>query len=165
MMTQEMSVLRAQLFLRGLPGQQLTELAGLCRHVVVPARQRMFEEGSTANRFWLIDAGQAALDALVPGHGRITIGLLGRGDVIGLSWMLPPFQWQFGAVTTQQLQAFEFDAHAVRAACDADPVLGYEMSRRFSAILLHRLQSTRSRLLSASAQPDPGPGGAEPLLP
>jgi CRP/FNR family cyclic AMP-dependent transcriptional regulator len=49
------------------------------------------------------------------------------------------------------MQAFEFDARAVRAACDADPALGFELSQRFSAVLVHRLQATRARLLTACA--------------
>lgn len=154
MTTHEMSAIGAQPFLRGLPDRQLAGLAGLGRHVVVPAGQQLFEEGSTADRFWLIDAGQVALDALVPGLGPVVIERLGRGDVVGLSWMLPPYQWRFGAVTTQPMQAFEFDARAVRAACDADPVLGFELSQRFSAVLLRRLQATRARLLTACGPAD-----------
>jgi CRP/FNR family cyclic AMP-dependent transcriptional regulator len=149
MTAQERSVLGAQLFLRGLPPGELAALAELCQHVVVPSGQRLFEEGSAASRFWLIDAGQVALDAFVPGQGRVTIERLGRGDVLGLSWMLPPYQWRFGAVATQQMQAFEFDAPGVRAACDADPALGFELSQRFSAIAAHRLQATRLRLVEA----------------
>jgi len=155
MTRQETSVLSAQPFLRGLPAGQLAELAEHCRHIVVPVGQSLFEEGSTADRFWLIDAGQVTLDALVPGRGRVVVDQLGRSDVVGLSWMLPPYQWRFGAVTTQPLQAFEFDARAVRAACEADPLLGFELSRRFSAVLLRRLQATRARLLTACAQPRP----------
>jgi CRP/FNR family transcriptional regulator, cyclic AMP receptor protein len=82
----------------------------------------------------------------------VIIETLGRGDVIGLSWMLAPYQWRFGAVATQPTQAFVFDAPAVRAACDADPLLGYELSRRFSAVVVHRLQATRARLIDACAR-------------
>jgi CRP/FNR family transcriptional regulator, cyclic AMP receptor protein len=149
MSVQEKAIIGAQLFLRGLPDEQLTQLAGACRHITVPVGQRLFEEGTTASRFWLIDAGQVALDAMVPGQGRLIVEMLGRGDVIGLSWLVPPHQWRFGAVTTQPMQAFEFDARAVRAACDSDPALGYELSRRFSQVLVRRLQATRSRLLDA----------------
>lgn len=86
-------------------------------------------------------------------RGRVVIETLGRGDVIGLSWMLPPYQWRFGAVTTQPMQAFAFDAAPVRAACGADPVLGYELDRRFSAVVVRRLQSTRARLIEYAANP------------
>jgi CRP/FNR family transcriptional regulator, cyclic AMP receptor protein len=156
MTEQETSVLAAQPFLRGMPPAQLRELAGLCQHVTVPAGQRLFEEGSTAGRFWIIDAGRVTLDASVPGRGRVIIETLGRNDVIGLSWMQPPYQWRFGAVATQPTQAFAFDARAVREACDADPVLGYEVSRRFSAVVVRRLQATRARLLEAWAHPEAG---------
>jgi CRP-like cAMP-binding protein len=123
----------------------------------VPAGQRLFEEGATANRFWLIDAGQVTLDAMVPGQGRVIIEALGRGDVVGLSWLLPPYQWRFGAITTQPMQAFEFDAHAVRRACDNDPALASELSQRFSRVVVQRLQATRARLLDVCAQADMTP--------
>ena len=90
MTIQEQSILAAQPFMRGLPSDQIAVLAGLARHVTVPVRQRLFEEGSTADKFWLIDAGRVALDAMVPGRGRVTIETLSRGDVIGLSWLQPP---------------------------------------------------------------------------
>jgi len=105
----------------------------------------------TARKFWLIDAGQVALDAMVPGDGRVTIEMLGRGDLLGLSWLQPPYTWKYGAITTQPMQAFEFDAEAVRAACAKDPVLGYELLLRFMAVAAHRLQATRARLLEARA--------------
>jgi CRP-like cAMP-binding protein len=146
------SVLGRQPFLRGLPDSQLADLAALCTHVQVPAGQRLFEEGATADRFWLIDAGQVRLDAMVPGQGRVVIETLGRGDVVGLSWLKPPYQWRFGAVATQPMQAFEFDARAVRAACDADPALGYELTQRLSGLVVQRLQATRARLLDVCAR-------------
>jgi CRP/FNR family transcriptional regulator, cyclic AMP receptor protein len=152
MTREQIPVLGAQPFLRGMPAAQLAELAELCDHVSIPSRQRLFDEDCRADRFWIIDAGQVTLDAFVPGDGRVTIETLGRGDVIGLSWMLPPYQWRFGAVAIQPTQAFVFDAPAVRAACDADPLLGYELSRRFSAVVVHRLQATRARLIDACSR-------------
>jgi CRP-like cAMP-binding protein len=145
------AILGRQPFLRGMPPRQLEALAGLARHEKYQAGHRLFEEGGIADRFWIIDAGQVTLDASVPGRGPIILEKLGRSDVLGLSWLAQPCQWRYGAVTSQPMQAFVFDAAAVRAACDADPVLGYELSRRFSAVVVRRLQATRSRLLHASA--------------
>jgi CRP/FNR family transcriptional regulator, cyclic AMP receptor protein len=153
MTRQQTSVLGAQPFLRGMPSAQLAVLAELCQHVAIPSRERLFDESSRADRFWMIDAGQVTLDASVPGEGRVIIETLGRGDVIGLSWMLAPYQRRFGAVATQPTQAFVFDARAVRAACDADSLLGYELSRRFSAVVVRRLQATRARLIDACSRP------------
>jgi CRP-like cAMP-binding protein len=153
MTTMEKSVLGAQPFLRGLPDRHLDTLAALCRHVSMPSGRRLFDEYERADRFWLIDAGQVVIDTTVPGRGRLVIETLGRGDVTGLLWLLPPpYQWRFGAVTTQPMQAFEFDAGAVRAACDRDPALGYEFSRRITAIVVRTLEATHARLLDAYAR-------------
>jgi CRP/FNR family transcriptional regulator, cyclic AMP receptor protein len=152
MAEQDKSVLGAQPFLRGLSDRHLTRLAASCQHIAVPARHRLFEEGATADRFWLVDAGQVKLDAMMPGGSRLIIETLGRGDIVGLSWMMPPYQWGFGAITAQPTQAFEFDARAVRDACDDDPGLGYEISRRFSMAVVRRLQATRTRLLETSTR-------------
>jgi CRP/FNR family transcriptional regulator, cyclic AMP receptor protein len=159
MTAQEKSVLAAQPFLRGLPDQHLDTLAALCRHVAVPSGRRLFDEDARADRFWLIDAGQVVIDTSVPGRGRLVIETLGRGDVTGVSWLLPPpvkGAWgggwgRFGAVTTQPMQAFEFDARAVRQACDSDPALGYELSRRVAGIVVRRLEATHARLIDAYA--------------
>jgi CRP/FNR family transcriptional regulator, cyclic AMP receptor protein len=146
-MTEEPRVVGAEPILRGLPADQVARLTACARHVCLPAGHRLFDEGAHASRFWIIDAGSVALDLLVPGVGRQVIATLGRGDVVGLSWLLPPYQWQFGAVCTQPMQAFEFDADAVRAACADDPELGYSVAMRFMSVAARRLGSTRSRLL------------------
>ncbi len=145
------SWLSAQAFLRGMPDAQVTQLAAAAVHVSFTAGYRLFEEGGTARRFWLIDAGSVALDLQVPAQGRVTIETLGRGELVGWSWLFPPFQWSLGAVTVQRAQAFEFDAPAVRKMCEQDPELGYALTRRVSAVLARRLKATRLRLIEAHA--------------
>jgi CRP-like cAMP-binding protein len=150
-MTQEASILGAESFFRGLAPDIMERLASMSRHISLPAQSRLFDEDMPARNFWVIDAGQVALDALVPGVGRVVIEKLGRGDVVGLSWLQPPYQFRYGAITTQPMQAFEFDAAQVRAACREDPVIGSAVFGRFLAVAAHRLQVTRARLLRALA--------------
>jgi len=151
-MTTDKAPLGAQPFLRGMADDQLAKLAALCTHVTMPARQRLFEEGATADRFWLIDAGQATIDAVLPTRGRLIMAVLGRGDLVGVEWLAPPYRSQFGAVTSQPMQAYQFDATAVRAACDQDPVLGYGLIGRVSRLLVGRLEAVHNRLVEVSAQ-------------
>lgn len=146
-MTENPAIVGAEPLLRGLPPDQIALLAAAARRVRLPPHHRLFEEGGPADRFWIIDAGQVTLDLLEPGVGRLTIATLGRGNVVGLSWLVPPYQWQFGATCTQPVQAFEFDAAAVKAACAEHPELGYAIAMRFMTIGVHRLQTARTRLL------------------
>ena len=139
-------------FLRGMSGDQLAVLAQAARDVKFPARHRLFEDGGSAGRCWLIRSGYVLLDLHVPGQGRARIETIGMGELLGWSWLFPPFTWAFGAVAIGPVEAFEFDARAVRAYCAADPALGYELTRRLVRVLANRLQATRIRLISVSAQ-------------
>jgi CRP/FNR family transcriptional regulator, cyclic AMP receptor protein len=138
-------------FLRGMPGAYVAVLAGACQGTAVRAGQRFFEEGGTADRFWLIVSGHVALDVSAPGRSRLIVETLGRGDLLGLSWLVPPYEWQFGATAVQDTMAFELNAPAVRAACDGDPGLGYELLRRVMPAASSRLQAARIRMLDLYA--------------
>ena len=134
-------------FLRGMPAPHLAFLAEVTTLVTVPAGHRFFEVGGLATHFWLIRAGQIAIDLLAPGDGRAVIQTLGRGEMVGVSWFFPPFQWQFGAVAVQPAELFECDAPAVRGRCETDPGFGYEFTRRMIVVVAGRLQATRRQLL------------------
>jgi CRP/FNR family transcriptional regulator, cyclic AMP receptor protein len=145
------SSLAAHPFLRGMPSEQLDALAETASEVTFPARHRLFDDGGNAGHFWLIRSGQVALDLDVPGQGPMVIETLGMGELLGWSWLFPPYRWAFGAVAVRPVQAFEFDAAALRAHCASDPALGYELTQRVARVLAHRLQATRVRLIARSA--------------
>jgi CRP-like cAMP-binding protein len=134
-------------FLRDMPAPHLAFLAGVTSLVTVPAGHRFFEVGGVAKHFWLIRAGQIAVDLRAPGDGRTVIETLGRGEMVGVSWFFPPFQWQFGAVAVQPAELFECDAAAVRRRCETDPAFGYEFTRRMIVVVAKRLQATRTHLV------------------
>jgi len=137
-------------FLHGMSHDQLGLLAEAASDVTFPARHRLFEDGGNATRFWLIQSGHVSLDLHVPGEGPVVIDTIGMGELLGWSWLFPPFKWAFGAVAATTVEAFEFDAPAVREACVADPGLGYELNQRITRVLAKRLQATRIRLISGS---------------
>jgi CRP/FNR family transcriptional regulator, cyclic AMP receptor protein len=138
-------------FLRGMPETYVAVLARACRSSAVRAGHRFFEEGGTADRFWLIRSGHVALDVSAPGRSRLIVETLGKGDLLGLSWLVPPCAWQFGAMAVQDTAAFELNAPAVLAACEGDPGLGYELLRRVMPAASSRLQAARIRMLDLYA--------------
>jgi CRP-like cAMP-binding protein len=140
-------------FLHGISRDHLAMLAQAASDVTVPARHRFFEDGGHATHFWLVQSGHVTVDVHVPGQGRVPIDSIGMGQLVGWSWLFPPFSWAFGAVAASPVEAFEFDARAVRACCASDPALGYEVTRRLAQVVTKRLRTTRSRLITASIQP------------
>ena len=147
------AALAAHPFLRGMPRDQLGLLTATACDVRFPARYRLFEDGGNATRFWLIQSGHVSLDLHVPGEGPVVIETIGMGELLGWSWLFPPYRWAFGAVAATPVEAFEFDAPAVREACAADPGLGYELNQRITRVLAKRLQATRIRLISRTSYP------------
>ena len=139
-------------FLHGMSRNHLAVLADAASDVTFPARHRLFEDGGSASRFWLVQSGHVDLDLHVPGQGRTKIETIGMGELLGWSWLFPPYKWAFGAAAASPVEAFEFDGRAVRACCASDPVLGYEVTRRLAHVVAKRLQATRIKLITASSQ-------------
>jgi len=144
------ATLAAHPFLRGMSRDQVSVLAEAARDVKFPARYRLFEDGGNATRFWLIQSGHVSLDLHVPGEGPVVIETIGMGELLGWSWLFPPYTWAFGAVAATAVEAFEFDAPLVRERCAAYPELGYEFNQRITRVLAKRLQATRIRLIARS---------------
>jgi CRP/FNR family cyclic AMP-dependent transcriptional regulator len=136
-----------------MTSDRLAELCGGGRPVSYRAGERIFAEGGSAYRFWLIETGSVALDLCVPGRGDQVIETLAAGSVLGWSWLHEPYRWQFGAVAREPVSATVFDAVSVRKRCDADPAFGYAMLRLFTPVITARLHATRVRLLDLYATP------------
>jgi CRP/FNR family cyclic AMP-dependent transcriptional regulator len=136
-------------FLAELP--RVSALEPYARAVTFTSGNRIFEENGEADGFWLIHRGRVALDLHVPGSGDVVIETLGDWDVLGWSWLFPPYRWHFGAKALTGTNAIEFDAAPVRAACFADPVLGHALTGRFLGVMADRLQAARIRLLDLYA--------------
>ena len=133
--------------LAGLADDRLALLAGCAGNVHFDAGAQLFREGNEANTFYVIRHGDVAIETFVPSRGPVTIETLGAGQALGWSWLFAPYRWHFDARALSPVRATGFDGACLRAKCDADPALGYELMGRFAQLLMERLQWTRLRLL------------------
>jgi CRP-like cAMP-binding protein len=145
--------LAAHPFLSGMLEGQVTRLARVATTVDVPPGHRFFEEGGHARRFWLIRDGHVALDLSVPGQPPLIVETLGAGDLMGVSWLSPPHEWQYGAKALEPTSTFQLDGAAVIALCDSDPALGYQFFVRLMSVATRRLHASRIRMLDLYAAP------------
>ncbi|GAA3506256.1 cyclic nucleotide-binding domain-containing protein [Streptomyces prasinosporus] len=134
-----------------LPPPQRERLMALAREVSFPEDARIFEAGGAADRFWVIRSGAVSLDQRMNSLHRVTVAGLGAGDLLGWSWLFPPYQWDFGAVAFSPVRSYEFDAAAVLRLCEEDPRLGLTLVRGIAEILAHRLEMTRGQLMEQYA--------------
>ena len=137
--------------LRVLPAEGRDRLMRLAREVSFPQGARIFEEGRSADRFWIIRTGTVALDMHVPGRRAAVIDTLGHNELLGWSWLFDPHTWHLGAEATSPVRAYEFDAAAVRDLCHEDPALGMLVSQWVGDVLAQRLRAARTKLLDLYA--------------
>ncbi|MFF8598009.1 cyclic nucleotide-binding domain-containing protein [Streptomyces sp. NPDC015232] len=117
------------------------------RPVRFPAGTRIFRERQHADRFWILATGRVELDSHVPGRRNAVVDTLVGGDLLGCSWILPPYLWHLGASAITEVNALEFDARTVRALCTRDPSVGEAVFACVAAAVARRLLCARSRLL------------------
>jgi CRP/FNR family cyclic AMP-dependent transcriptional regulator len=109
----------------------------------------IFREGDPANRFYLVHRGKVALETHVRERGTVLIQHIGAGDILGWSWLFPPYYWHFDARAVEPTEAVFFYGTPLRDECEADHDLGYELMKRITAVIIQRLQGTRRQLLNA----------------
>jgi CRP/FNR family transcriptional regulator, cyclic AMP receptor protein len=137
----------------GLSAEELELVSAAARPVWFGAGERLFLEGGPARGCWLIQDGCVALDLLIPGRGLVVVQTLGHGDVLGWSWLLPPYQWHFGAVALRPTTATELDTDLLRTFADQDPRFGCTLTLSLFQACVQRLQATRARLLDLYRSP------------
>lgn len=141
------SLLRKHDFLEGLTPAQTKFLVGCARNVRFAEGAYLMYEGRQANVFYLIRAGRIALENNVPGRGPVQMEDVGPGDVVGLSWLVPPYREHLDARALEPVIALAFDAKCLRDKLDADHDLGYALIRRVFERAYRRLVRVRLQRL------------------
>ena len=141
------ALLREHPFFHDMQDEFIDSLAGCASNARFKARETIFRQDDKADHFYIIESGMVAIDLSVPGRRVLTIETLGEGKVLGWSWLFPPYEWQYGARAVEETKAIAMDARCLRGKCETDPALGYDLMKRFSAIMLRRMQRARLQML------------------
>jgi CRP-like cAMP-binding protein len=141
------SLLAAHPFFQDLSQPHIQLISGCASNVHFDAGQFVFREGEDADQFYVIRHGKVSLEIFAPDRGALTIQTLGVGDVLGCSWLFPPYKWQFDARALELTRATALDGTCLRTKCEEDYELGYRLGQRFARVVMQRLQATRLQLL------------------
>ena len=140
-------LLRDHEFFQGLDPEYIRLLAGCATNIRFGDGEFLLREDDAADRFFLIRHGLVSIEIASPVAGSIVVQTLGPHDVVGFSWLFEPYRWRFDARALEPTTALALDGACLRGKCDDDPRLGYDLMRRFAAVVLTRLQATRLQLL------------------
>jgi len=138
-------------FFSDLEPRYVQSLTGCAANVRFDAGTYLFREGEPADRFYLIRQGKAAIEISAPPRKPIIVQTLGAGEILGWSWLVPPYQWRFHARAVEPVRAITLDGKCLRARCEENHDLGYELLKRFAQVMTQRLEATRFQLLDVYA--------------
>jgi len=134
-------------FFQDLDRVQLDVVTACAANLRFDSGAFLIRAGEEANQFFLIREGKVALEVAAPGRPPLVLQTVGAGDILGWSWLIPPYHWMFDAVALEPTRTIALDGRCLRGKCEADRVLGYELLKRFAHIMEQRLQATRLQLL------------------
>jgi CRP/FNR family cyclic AMP-dependent transcriptional regulator len=136
-------------FLTGFDPKYLAILAKGAKQIRFGPGDLIFREGDAAYQFYLVQDGQIALETHRPDGGDVVVQVLGGGDVLGWSWLFPPFQWHLQARAIHPTQAIFLDGAHLLVCCEENRDLGYELLKRIAQVVIKRLQATRQCLVQS----------------
>jgi CRP/FNR family cyclic AMP-dependent transcriptional regulator len=139
-------------FLKDLSPAHLQILADNALPAHFEAGEVIFREGEMANRFYLIQKGKVALESSDPRGEERMVQEIGAGEVLGWSWLFPPYYWHMDARATEPTEAIFFYGTRLREQAQENHDLGYELMQRVAEIVIRRLQATRRQLLQDTVQ-------------
>jgi CRP/FNR family transcriptional regulator, cyclic AMP receptor protein len=138
-------------FFAGLDPAFMRLAVGCASNARFAAGTYIFKEGDEANEFYLVRAGKVALEIFAPQRKPIMVATLDMGEILGWSWLLPPYQWKFHAHAIEEVRAIALDGKCLRRKCEENHDLGYEILKRFAQIMEQRLEAARLQLLDVYA--------------
>jgi CRP-like cAMP-binding protein len=140
-------ILAAHPFFKGMEEPYLQLFVDCASNVRFEAGEVIFREGEVANQFYLIRHGRVAVEISTPERGPVIIQSLGEGDVLGWSWMMPPYRWHFDARAVELTRAIALDGRCLRERSEEDHDLGFQLMKRAAHVMEERFQATRLQLL------------------
>lgn len=134
-------------FFSGLDDNYIKFLAGSAAEKKIKSGDTLFKQGERAERFYLLRSGQISIQVPALMGPTLEIQTLGNDQILGWSWLIAPYRWSFLARAVADSEVLEFDGKAILAHCESDPKFGYELFKRFAALMSERLDAARQKMM------------------
>jgi len=130
-------------FLRDLHCQHLMILLSGARPFTAVEGEYLDREGEAATHFYLIQSGHVSIETRKQDREVVPVQVVGPGEAVGWSWLVPPHRWQFDCRAIDAVQGIALDAEWLREKCEQDHTLSHHLLKRLVAVLARRLAATR----------------------
>jgi len=109
--------------------------------------QILFLQGEHADKFYVVRSGRISLQLPAIMGPTLEIQAVDEDQVLGWSWLISPYQWNFQTKAEDDSELLQFDGAAILAQCELDPKLGFELVKKFAALMSVGLNAARLKMM------------------
>ncbi|MCW9033727.1 MAG: cyclic nucleotide-binding domain-containing protein [Rhodospirillales bacterium] len=146
-------ILEGHPFFDGMDEGARKLIVGCAKNAVFHDDDMVYKEGAAADTFYLIRHGSIALEVHTPAREPLVIETLSNGEILGWSWLVPPYRCRFDARAIGVVRAIAIDAKCLRGKCEKDHSLGYQFYKQFLPVISSRLGAARLQMIDMYGDP------------
>jgi CRP/FNR family cyclic AMP-dependent transcriptional regulator len=136
---------RVNLF-SGLPAIYLRRIAGIGETEAHARNTKIFEEGATGDKVYIILEGAVRISRQVPGMGEETLAVLKTGDYFGEMALIDDFPRSADAIAHERCRLFVITKEHLADLLFVDRDLAYDLLWTFVRTLAGRLRETNDKM-------------------
>ena len=109
--------------------------------------QILFRQGEHADKFYVVRSGRISIQMPAIMGPNLEIQAVDEDQVLGWSWLISPYQWNFQTKAEEDSELLQFDGVAILARCEQEPKFGYELLKKFAGLMSVRLNAARLKMM------------------
>ena len=109
--------------------------------------QILFRQGENADKFYIVRSGRIAIQMPAIMGPTLEIQTLDKDQILGWSWLISPYKWNFQTKAEEDSELLQFDGVAILARCEQEPKFGYELLKKFAALMSVGLNAARQKMM------------------
>ena len=109
--------------------------------------QILFLQGEHADKFYVVRSGLISIQMPAIMGPTLEIQTVDEDQVLGWSWLISPYRWNFQTKAEEDSELLQFDGVAILARCEQEPKFGYELLKKFAGLMSVRLNAARQKMM------------------
>ena len=107
----------------------------------------LFRQGENADKFYVVRNGRISI--LIPAimGPTLEIQTLDKDQILGWSWLISPYKWNFQTRAEEDSELLQFDGTAILARCEQETLFGYELLKKFAILMSVGLNAARQKMM------------------
>jgi len=129
-------------FLHDLDDSYIYKIISISKLITINKDEVFVKNGEYAQDFYFLISGLVEIK-----YEDISIQIIESGDIVGWSFLIYPYKWNFDAVTLKDSIFIAVDADKFKELLTNDKIFEGIIYKKFFIVLANRLKNTRLKMI------------------